>query len=96
MAIEVEFIIQHQAKGNQRLGGPERPCAFLPTSTIMQLTEDQKQLRERYLLALIEATYPLQNAAVDPEVTMELLIEAADMLKEHLQRELAELREEQD
>ncbi|MBI3409910.1 MAG: hypothetical protein HY040_16345 [Planctomycetes bacterium] len=62
----------------------------------MNLTEEQKQLRERYVLALIEATYPLQDAATDPEVSMELLIEAAEMLKTHLQNELAELREEQD
>lgn len=62
----------------------------------MNLTEEQKQLRERYVLALIEATYPLQDSASDPEITMELLIEAAELLKTHLQNELAELREEQD
>jgi hypothetical protein len=62
----------------------------------MGLTEEQKQIRERYVLALIEATYPLQQETDDREVTLELLIQAAEMLKEHLQNELAELREEQD
>lgn len=57
---------------------------------------EQEQLRERYVIALIEATYPLQKEAADRELTMELLIQAADMLKEHLQRELEELREEAD
>jgi hypothetical protein len=62
----------------------------------MDLTEDHKQLRERYLLALIEATYPLQQGAEDPEVTLELLIQAANLLKERLQEDLQELREEAD
>jgi hypothetical protein len=61
----------------------------------MDLTEEHKQLRERYVIALIEATSPLQEEAADPEVTLELLIQAADLLKEHLQKELEELREEQ-
>ncbi len=62
----------------------------------MNRTEEQQQLRERFVIALIEATYPLQQAAADREVTLELLIEAADLLKEHLQKELQELREEGD
>ena len=61
----------------------------------MDLPEEQKQLRERFVIALIEATYPLQQAAADPEVTLELLIQAADLLKRHLEKELEELREEQ-
>jgi hypothetical protein len=61
----------------------------------MELTGEQKQLRERYVIALIEATYPLQEGSADPEVTLELLIQAAGLLKEHLQKELEELREEQ-
>jgi len=62
----------------------------------MDLTPEQKQLREKFVIALIEATYPLQKGSSDPEVTLELLIQAADMLKEHLQQELEELREESD
>jgi hypothetical protein len=62
----------------------------------MDLPEEQKQRRERYVIALIEATYPLQQqGAADPEVTLELLIQAADRLKQHLEHELAELRAEQ-
>ena len=61
----------------------------------MNLTEEQKRVRERYVLALIEATYPLQQSATDPEVTLELLIQAAGMLKQHLEQELKEIREEQ-
>ena len=61
----------------------------------MDLSEEQRGLRERFVIALIEATVPLQEEAADPEVTLELLIEAAGLLKEHLQNELKELREEQ-
>jgi hypothetical protein len=61
----------------------------------MELTREQQQLRESYVIALIEAVAPLQEKARDPEVTLELLIEAAEMLKEHLQNELKGLREEQ-
>jgi hypothetical protein len=62
----------------------------------MELTEQQQRLRERYLLALIDATLPLQQASQDPEVTLELLMQAADLLKQHLQKELEERRGEQD
>ena len=62
----------------------------------MELSQEQKDRQERFLIALIEATYPLQKASADPEVTLELLIGAAQMLKEHLQRELQELRQEED
>jgi hypothetical protein len=62
----------------------------------MELSEETRQLRERYLMALIEATYPLQEGSADPEITLELLIQAAGLLKEHLEAELEELRSEQD
>ena len=62
----------------------------------MDTKEMRKRLRERYVLALIEATFPLQKEAEDPEVTLEELIEAADLLKQHLQRELEQWRQEQD
>ena len=61
----------------------------------MDLTSEQVQLRESYVIALIEATHPLQQASRDPEVTLELLIQAASLLKQHLQKELENLREEQ-
>jgi hypothetical protein len=57
---------------------------------------EKSQLLERYVIDLIESTYPLQReGAADPEVTLELLIEAADQLKKHLERELDGLRAEQ-
>jgi hypothetical protein len=62
----------------------------------MHLNEEQQRLRERFVIALIEATFPLQEGAADREVTLELLIEAADLLKQHLQKELEELRGETD
>jgi hypothetical protein len=61
----------------------------------MDLTDEQKQLRERYVIALIEATFPLQSGAEDRELALELLIQAADHLKQHLQNELEELRAEE-
>lgn len=61
----------------------------------MELTDEQKARRERYLIALLEATHPLQQGAKDPEVNLELLIDAAGLLQEHLESELAELRTEQ-
>jgi hypothetical protein len=62
----------------------------------MDLSGEHKQRCERYVIALIEATLPLQRqGAGDPEVTLELLIRAAGMLKEHLEKELEEIRDEQ-
>jgi hypothetical protein len=69
---------------------------FREDLSAMNLTEEQKQLRERMVIALVEATLPFQEEAADPEVTLELLIQAADLLKRHLQRELEERREESD
>jgi hypothetical protein len=62
----------------------------------MDRPDEHRRLCERFVIALIEATGPLQQeGAADPEVTLELLIEAADRLKQHLERELAALRTEQ-
>jgi hypothetical protein len=61
----------------------------------MSLTKEQEELRERFVIALIEATFPLQSATPDRELTLELLIQAADALKQHLQSELAEFRAEE-
>jgi hypothetical protein len=57
--------------------------------------QPQQDLRESFLLALIEATFPLQNQGPDREVALEQLIDAARMLQEHLEAELAELRQEE-
>jgi hypothetical protein len=62
----------------------------------MNRTPAQQQLRENYVIALVQATLPLQQAATDPELTLELLIEAADLLKERLEAERSELHQEQD
>lgn len=62
----------------------------------MELSESDHQLRESYVIALIESTLPLQQVGKDPEVTLELLIQAADLLKVHLESKLEELREESD
>lgn len=61
----------------------------------MDRSQEQQKLRERYLLAMIEATCPLQQDAGDREVALELLIEAAGMLKDRLQGELEGLRQEE-
>jgi hypothetical protein len=60
----------------------------------MALSPEEQQLRDRYFQILMQAVLPLQPGA-DPEVTLEALIDASQMLKERLQGELAELRQEQ-
>jgi hypothetical protein len=54
----------------------------------------REQLQEKFLLALLDAVRPLQNGP-DPELLLEALIGAAGRLKEQLEAELAELRQEQ-
>ena len=58
----------------------------------MDRDEERQGLRERFLVALVEATYPLQQGAQDREVVLEVLIEAADLLKDRLEKELEEFR----
>jgi hypothetical protein len=60
----------------------------------MELSQAQSELRNRYFRALVDAVLPLKDGP-DPELTLELLIDAAGMLKEHLERELDEIRLEQ-
>jgi hypothetical protein len=55
---------------------------------------EQQKLREQCFRALLEATFPLKGGP-DPELTLELLIQAAQLLQEHLEHELEELRQEQ-
>jgi hypothetical protein len=60
----------------------------------MDLTPEQRQLRDHFFTTLLEATFPLQTGP-DPEVNLVLLIEAAEQLRDHLEHELEELRQEQ-
>jgi hypothetical protein len=62
----------------------------------MSAVQSEHQMRERFLRTLIEATFPLQQQGPDREVALELLIDAAGKLREHLEVELAELRQESD
>jgi hypothetical protein len=52
------------------------------------------ELRDQFYQVLLEATFPLQKHP-DPEVALEALIDAAQLLSDHLRRELDELRQEQ-
>ena len=61
----------------------------------MDLSHDEKELRDRFLRAMLEAALPLQ-AGLHPEMTLQALIRAADMLKERFEQELDELRQEAD
>ena len=60
----------------------------------MSSTPGPHELKDRYFKVLVEAVLPLQPGA-DPEVTLEALIDAAQMLVEHLQQDLQEIRQEQ-
>ena len=60
----------------------------------MNLTSAQQQLRDRFFRRLLEATLALKEGP-DPEVTLEMMIDAVGMLQEHLEQELTELRLEQ-
>ena len=59
----------------------------------MSMNPAERALRDRYLNAMLEATFPLQNGA-DQEATLQALIRASQMLKERFEQELAELRTE--
>jgi hypothetical protein len=59
----------------------------------MNPSPSRSALRERFLQAMVEATFPLQQGP-DPEVILEALIEAADLLRARFEQELAELRQE--
>ncbi len=55
----------------------------------------EHELRDQLFKAMLEATYPLQHGP-DQEVTLQALIQAAQMLKERFEQELDELRQESD
>ena len=61
----------------------------------MESSQANKELAERFLQAMLEATFPLQKGP-DQEIILQALIEAAGMLKERFEQELEELREERD
>ena len=60
----------------------------------MASSPGEAELRQQFFQSLLDAAFALK-AGPDPEVTLEALIDAAQMLKEHLEKELEELRLEQ-
>jgi hypothetical protein len=61
----------------------------------MAISAAVQPLRDRFFKTLLEAVLPLQGGP-DQEVTLEALIGAAEMLRDRLEQELAELRQESD
>ena len=62
----------------------------------MERTREQEILRDRILISWLQTTLPLREQSTDPEVTLELLVEAAEKVKDHLQSELDQFRTEKD
>jgi hypothetical protein len=60
----------------------------------MSLNAAGSKLRDRFLTVLQGAAVGLQPGD-DPELTLEALIEASELLTERLKQELQELRQEQ-
>jgi hypothetical protein len=61
----------------------------------MTLSPKAQSLKERFFHQLLEAARPLQQGP-DPEVALEALIEAVELLRDRLEGELDELRQESD
>lgn len=61
----------------------------------MELSHEERALRDRFLQAMLEGAMPLQ-AGLDQERTLQALIRAAELLKERFEQELDELRQEAD
>ena len=59
----------------------------------MELTPAERAMRDRYLTAMLEATFPLQKG-IDAEAELQALIRAAEALKERFEQDLAEIRTE--
>lgn len=59
----------------------------------MSLSRTEEELRDRFVQAMIEATFSLQQGA-DQEMTLQALIQAAEILKKRFEQELDELRQE--
>jgi hypothetical protein len=60
----------------------------------MSAAPGPQELQEKFFGLLVDAVLPLQPGP-DPEVTLEALLGAAEMLVDHLRQELAEIRQEQ-
>jgi hypothetical protein len=60
----------------------------------MSISPDEQELRNDVFGKMLAFVLSLKGGP-DPEVTLEALVEASQMLTEHLQQELAELRQEQ-
>ena len=60
----------------------------------MPLSQTVQRLRDQFVRALLDAALPLQQGP-DREVTLEALIEAATVLRQRFEQELAELRQEE-
>jgi hypothetical protein len=60
----------------------------------MPFSLEEQRLRDQFFNTLSEAVLPLQTGP-DPEVSLEAMIEAVQMLQDRLRRELAEFRQEQ-
>jgi hypothetical protein len=54
-----------------------------------------EQLTHQLFMTMLEATFPLQ-AGPDRELTLQALIQAAEMLRQRFEQELDELRQEAD
>jgi hypothetical protein len=61
----------------------------------MDLSTEERDLRDRFLQTMLKAALPLQ-AGLDQEMTLQALIRAAEMLKKRFENELDELRQEDD
>jgi hypothetical protein len=60
----------------------------------MALSSVARELRDEYVRRLLEVALPLQQAN-DPEVALEALIEATQLVRDKFEAELAELRQEE-
>jgi hypothetical protein len=60
----------------------------------MGLSQAVQRLRDQFVKALLDAAVPLQQGP-DREVSLEALIEAAAVLRQRFEQELAELRQEE-
>ena len=61
----------------------------------MELSQAERELRDRFFQAMLEVSFPLQTGA-DQEMILQALIRAAQLLKERFEQELDELRQESD
>src|SRR5262249_27007858 len=91
----VRAEIEHGASLLIGSEGRINEVGFARKGCAMQLTQAERELDERFLKAMLEATFPLQ-VGLDQEVTLQALIRAADMLKQRFEQELDELRQESD